>query len=375
MARIYLSPPDINASDYRALEKGLDSNWVAPVGPQLAEFERAVCERIGRGAAVAVQSGTAALHLALQVIGVGRGDTVACPSLSFAASANPICYCGAKPVFVDSERRTWNMDPEALEALLDRLDREGRRPKAVVVVHLYGQCAAMEAIEAVCARFELPIVEDAAEALGARYRGRTAGSMGALSFLSFNGNKIITTSGGGMLLSDSVRWIDRARHLATQAREPKRHYEHQEVGYNYRMSNLLAGLGLSQLADLDRRIAVRKAHFEAYREALGDLPGVAFMPIPAESEPNYWLSCMTVDPAVAGRGRDAVIDALEARDIEARPLWKPLHLQPVYQACDCEGGACAARLFEDGLCLPSGSGMSEAARNRVIEAVRACFCG
>lgn len=375
MARIYLSPPDINASDYRALEKGLDSNWVAPVGPQLAEFERAVCERIGRGAAVAVQSGTAALHLALQVIGVGRGDTVACPSLSFAASANPICYCGAEPVFVDSERRTWNMDPEALEALLDRLDREGRRPKAVVVVHLYGQCAAMEAIEAVCARFELPIVEDAAEALGARYRGRTAGSMGALSFLSFNGNKIITTSGGGMLLSDSVRWIDRARHLATQAREPKRHYEHQEVGYNYRMSNLLAGLGLSQLADLDRRIAVRKAHFEAYREALGDLPGVAFMPIPAESEPNYWLSCMTVDPAVAGRGRDAVIDALEARDIEARPLWKPLHLQPVYQACDCEGGACAARLFEDGLCLPSGSGMSEAARNRVIEAVRACFCG
>ena len=210
MARIYLSPPDINASDYRALEKGLDSNWVAPVGPQLAEFERAVCERIGRGAAVAVQSGTAALHLALQVIGVGRGDTVACPSLSFAASANPICYCGAEPVFVDSERRTWNMDPEALEALLDRLDREGRRPKAVVVVHLYGQCAAMEAIEAVCARFELPIVEDAAEALGARYRGRTAGSMGALSFLSFNGNKIITTSGGGMLLSDSVRWIDRA---------------------------------------------------------------------------------------------------------------------------------------------------------------------
>ncbi len=375
MAWIYLSPPDINASDYRALEKGLDSNWVAPVGPQLAEFERAVCERIGRGAAVAVQSGTAALHLALQVIGVGRGDTVACPSLSFAASANPICYCGAEPVFVDSERRTWNMDPEALEALLDRLDREGRRPKAVVVVHLYGQCAAMEAIEAVCARFELPIVEDAAEALGARYRGRTAGSMGALSFLSFNGNKIITTSGGGMLLSDSVRWIDRARHLATQAREPKRHYEHQEVGYNYRMSNLLAGLGLSQLADLDRRIAVRKAHFEAYREALGDLPGVAFMPIPAESEPNYWLSCMTVDPAVAGRGRDAVIDALEARDIEARPLWKPLHLQPVYQACDCEGGACAARLFEDGLCLPSGSGMSEAARNRVIEAVRACFCG
>jgi len=373
MPRIYLSPPDISTHDHAAVDAVLTSNWVAPVGPDLEAFESAVAELAERQYAVALNSGTAALHLALQLLNVQPGDSVICPTLTFAASANPICYCGADPIFVDSEPRTWNMDPVLLELELGERAASGELPKAVIVVHLYGQCADMDPILAVCERYGIPVVEDAAEALGASYKGRPAGGMGAFSFFSFNGNKIITTSGGGMLLADKGSWIDRARFLATQAREPVAHYEHRELGYNYRLSNVLAGLGLSQLDDLSRRIAAKRAHFEAYRAALGELPGVRFMPIEDPDAANYWLTCMTIDPVEGGSSRDAVIAALEAEDVEARPLWKPLHMQPVFQDCASIGGECAEGLFATGLCLPSGSALSVADRSKVIEGVRACF--
>ena len=373
MPRIYLSPPDISTRDHAAVDAVLTSNWVAPVGPDLEAFESAVAELAQRQYAVALNSGTAALHLALQLLNVQPGDSVICPTLTFAASANPICYCGADPIFVDSEPRTWNMDPVLLELELGERAASGELPKAVIVVHLYGQCADMDPILAVCERYGIPVVEDAAEALGASYKGRPAGGMGAFSFFSFNGNKIITTSGGGMLLADKGSWIDRARFLATQAREPVAHYEHRELGYNYRLSNVLAGLGLSQLDDLSRRIAAKRAHFEAYRAALGELPGVRFMPIEDPDAANYWLTCMTIDPVDGGSSRDAVIAALEAADVEARPLWKPLHMQPVFQDCASIGGECAEGLFATGLCLPSGSALSEADRSKVIEGVRVCF--
>lgn len=347
----------------------LSSNWVAPVGPHLTEFEGAVASSVGVNQALALCSGTAALHLALQILGVGPGDEVICPSLTFAASANPICYLEAEPVFIDSEPRTWNMDAALLEKALQA------RPaiKAVIVVHLYGQCAEMDAIIELCRKYEKPLVEDAAEAVGASYRGRPAGSMGDLAFFSFNGNKIITTSGGGMLLCDRADWLERARYLSAQAREPVLHYEHKEIGYNYRMSNVLAGLGLSQFADLKRRISAKRAHFEAYAAAFQKLDDIEMMPIPDPEASNYWLSCLTLKGGAPQR--DRLIAALEAEDIEARPIWKPLHLQPVFRACRFYGGAVAEALFEQGLCLPCGSGMSREARRRVIEVVTECITG
>jgi len=373
MSRVYLSPPDIRQEDYAALDAVLTSNWVAPAGPQLKQFEETLARQVGRSHALAVNSGTAALHLALQVLDVKPGDSVICPTFTFAASANPIVYCGAKPVFVDSEPDTWNMDPALLKSTLNECLVSGDLPKAVIVVHLYGQCANMDSIASICHDYEVPIIEDAAEALGANYKGRPAGGMGALSFLSFNGNKIITTSGGGMLLSDNAMWIERAHYLATQAREPTIHYEHTDIGYNYRLSNVLAGLGLSQFADLDRRIKVRRGHFKFYREALADLPGISFMPINDPDSVNYWLTCFTVDTKVSDTTPNEIIKALADADIEARPLWKPLHLQPVFKACKVTGGQCAETLFTNGLCLPSGSSLLPKQRSKVAEIVRSCF--
>ena len=367
MPRIYLSPPDISPRDHASVDAVLTSNWVAPAGPALDLFESAVAARANRQYAVALNSGTAALHLALQILGVGAGDAVICPTFTFAASANPICYLGAEPIFVDSEPRTWNMDSVLLEQAL----KQASNIKAVIVVNLYGQCAEMEPILAICAKYDVPLIEDAAEALGASYCGRPAGSMGAFSFFSFNGNKIITTSGGGMLLSNDSESIAHARYLATQAREPEAHYEHKAIGYNYRMSNLLAGLGNSQLADLQRRIDVRRAHFEAYHAELGGLRGIQFMPIADPEAANYWLTCLTVDSETSGSSRDALIAALEAADIEARPLWKPLHLQPVFKEKMCHGGELAAGLFKNGLCLPSGSAMHQPDREAVITTIKA----
>jgi pyridoxal phosphate-dependent aminotransferase EpsN len=367
MPRIYLSAPDISSHDHASVDAVLTSNWVAPVGPALDSFESAVADRANRQHAVALNSGTAALHLALQILGVSADDAVICPTLTFAASANPICYLGAEPIFVDSEPRTWNMDPVLLEQAL----MQGSNIKAVIVVHLYGQCAEMAPILEVCAKYGVPLIEDAAEALGASYCGRPAGSMGAFSFFSFNGNKIITTSGGGMLLSNDGESIEQARYLATQAREPAAHYEHKAVGYNYRMSNLLAGLGNSQLADLQRRIDTRRAHFEAYRAELGALSGIEFMPVADPEASNYWLSCLTIDSETSGSSRDALMATLEAADIEARPLWKPLHLQPIFTDKICYGGELAEGLFKNGLCLPSGSGMDESEREKVIRTIKA----
>ena len=373
MSRIYLSPPDIRKEDHAALDAVLTSNWVAPAGPHLKLFEDALAQQTGRSNALAVNSGTAALHLALKALDIKPGDSVVCPTFTFAASANPILYCGAEPIFIDSEPNTWNIDAELLQLALEERSVSGNLPKAVIVVHLYGQCAEMESIEEICSDYDIPIVEDAAEALGARYKGRPAGGMGALSFLSFNGNKIITTSGGGMLLTDNASWIEHALYLSTQAKEPVAHYEHKEVGYNYRLSNVLAALGLSQLGDLNRRIEVRRKHFEFYRDRLSDLPGVTFMPIKDPDSVNYWLTCLVVDRAISGISRDQIISALAKADIEARPLWKPLHLQPVFKKFSVYGGKFAEGIFEDGLCLPSGSSLHPVERLRVVEAVRSCF--
>ncbi|MBC7973390.1 MAG: aminotransferase class I/II-fold pyridoxal phosphate-dependent enzyme [Myxococcales bacterium] len=321
--------------------------------------------------ALALSSGTAALHLALLVLGVERGDRVWTSTLTFAATANAIAYVGAVPVFLDSDRTSWNLDPGLLVDELDRAARTNQLPKVLIGVDLYGQCADWDPIVAACRRHGVAIIEDAAEALGATYHDRPAGSFGDLAILSFNGNKIITTSGGGMLLATRKDWIDRARHLATQAREPVRHYEHKDIGFNYRLSNLLAAVGRAQLADLERRVNARRAIYARYRAALGELPGWSFFPEASFGRPTCWLTCATIDPAAYGQPRDQVIDRLAARDIEARPVWKPLHLQPVFAGAEVFRGEIAESLFRDGLCLPSGSSLTVADQDRVIDAVRA----
>lgn len=364
MARIYLSPPDLAGTELELLRDAVESNWIAPLGPHVDAFEVETAARLQLPHALALSSGTAALHLALEVMGVGAGDEVWVSTLTFAATANAVRYVGATPVFVDSELATWNMDP----ALLARaLDEAKIKPKAVIVVDLYGQCADLEPIAGACRRHGVYLIEDAAEALGATYRGKPAGFFGDLSVLSFNGNKIITTSGGGMLLGRRKDWIDRARYLATQARSKARHYEHEAIGYNYRMSNLLAAVGRAQLADLDRRVATRRAHNAAYRAALGNLPEWSFMPEGPGQHSTFWLTCATVGSAVQ---RDRLLDALEAADIEARPVWKPMHLQPVFAGCSVIGGRVAERLFDHGVCLPSGSGLSDEQRRLVIARAR-----
>ncbi len=369
MTRIYLSPPDLAGTERAFLDDALESGWIAPLGPHLDGFEAEMSRVLGVPHACGLASGTAALHLALEVLGIGAGDEVWTSTLTFAATANAICYTGATPVFVDSDERSWNMDPQLLARALDEAARAGHLPRAVIVVDLYGQCADLEPIASACRAHGVPLIEDAAEALGATYRGKPAGSFGDLSILSFNGNKIITTSGGGMLLSHEKKWIDRARYLSSQAREPARHYEHTVVGYNYRLSNLLAAVGRAQLADLDRRVAARRAIRTRYVAELGDVPGIAFMPEADFGTSTFWLTTATIDPSRFGGSRDTVIDALAVEDIEARPVWKPLHLQPVFAGRRAIGGAVAERLFADGICLPSGSSLTSEQQGRVIRTV------
>lgn len=369
MARIYLSPPDLAGGELELLRDALESNWIAPLGPHVDGFEAEVAARLDVPHALALSSGTAALHLALEVLGVGAGDEVWLSTLTFAATANAVRYVQSTPVFVDSEPRTWNMDPALLAQALADAARAKRLPKAVIVVDLYGQCADLDPIVDVCRTHGVLVIEDAAEALGATYKGRPAGSQCDLSILSFNGNKIITTSGGGMLLGHRKEWIERARYLSTQARSPARHYEHEAIGYNYRLSNLLAAVGRAQLRDLDRRVSVRRAHHAAYRAALGELPGWSFLEEAPYGTSSCWLTCALVDPSQSPTSRDHVIDALSAADIEARPVWKPMHMQPVFAAARSIGGIVAQRLFEHGICLPSGSNLDAAQRARVIETV------
>jgi len=369
MPRIYLSPPDVGKDERELLLDAFDSNWIAPLGPHVDGFEEELAEVVGVEHAVALSSGTAALHLALLMLGVGPGDDVFVPTLTFVATANPVTYVGARPVLLDCSESTWQIDPDLIADALRIRAKSGNLPKVVLTVDLYGQCADYSPIIASCEEYGIPIVEDAAEALGATYKGRAAGSFGELAVFSFNGNKIITTSGGGMLVSRSADLTTLARHLSTQARQPVVHYEHNEVGFNYRLSNLLAALGRAQLRNLPGKIERRKAINGRYRQALGHLQGLGFMPIASYGSPNYWLTCITIDPEVLGTDRESVRVALEAEDIESRPAWKPLHLQPVFADLEVIGGSVSERIFEHGLCLPSGSSLSDTDQDRVIDSI------
>lgn len=368
--RVYLSVPHMSGLEQPFVKEAFDSNWIAPLGPQVEAFEKEFKEIVGAPYSVALSSGTAALHLAFQLLGVGSGDEVLVSTLTFSATVNPLLYLGARPVFIDSERESWNIDPDLVESALEERERSGRLPKAVAVVHLYGQCADMDPILAVCDRYGVPVVEDAAEALGASYRGRSPGTIGSVGVYSFNGNKVITTSGGGMLVSEDENLVRHALKLATQAREPVPHYEHTEVGYNYRMSNVLAAIGRGQLRVLEDRVNARRRNFAFYQQALGDLPGVEFMREAAWGQHSRWLTTLTIDPLEFGVDRETIRVALEEQNIETRPVWKPMHQQPIFRDCTIYGGAVADDLFEKGLCLPSSSSLSESDLERVAEAFR-----
>jgi pyridoxal phosphate-dependent aminotransferase EpsN len=366
---ILLSTPHLGDRELEFVKEAFDTNWIAPVGPHVDAFEQEFCEVVGARYAAAVSSGTAALHLALQLVGVGSGDEVFCSTLTFVATANPIIYLGARPVFIDSDRTSWNMNPDLLREALDRRAQVGKLPKAIVLVHLYGQSADIAPIVEECDRYHVPLIEDAAESLGATYKGRSPGTFGKVGIYSFNGNKIITTSGGGMLVSDDPNLVEKTRFLATQARDPAPHYQHSQIGYNYRLSNVLAGIGRGQLRVLEDRVAARRHNFEVYQQALGNLPGITFMPEASFGRATRWLTCLTIDPATFGADREQVRLALANKQIETRPVWKPLHLQPVFAECECIGGAIAQDLFEHGLCLPSGSNLASEDLERVIQAI------
>ncbi len=328
---------------------------------------------VGSKHAVAVASGTAALHLALRLAGVGPGDEVLCSSLTFIASASPITYLGAKPVFIDAEEKSWNMDPALACAVIEQKVQAGKKPKALVLVHLYGQSADIAPIKACCDKHGVKLIEDAAEALGATYGEASPGSFGVAGIHSFNGNKIITTGGGGMLVTDDAEFAKQARFLATQARDAAPHYQHSVVGYNYRLSNIAASIGLGQLTRLSGKVSRRRGHFKAYADAFKDLPGVVMQPEAPWGESTRWLTCLTIDPRIAGISREQVRLALEAENIEARPVWKPMHLQPVFAGAEMRGGQVSERLFDQGLCLPSGAGLSEEERLRVIACLKRAF--
>ncbi|MFN5954477.1 MAG: DegT/DnrJ/EryC1/StrS family aminotransferase [Dolichospermum sp.] len=370
---ILLSTPHIGSQELAFVKQAFDTNWIAPVGPHVDAFEQEFCQITGAGYAAAVSSGTAALHLALQLVGVGSGDEVFCSTLTFAATANPIIYLGAKPVFIDSDRISWNMNPELLQEALQKRAYFGKLPKAVILVHLYGQSADIEPILQVCDQYNIPLIEDAAEALGATYKGLSPGTFGRIGIYSFNGNKIITTSGGGMLVSDDDQLVMKAKFLATQARDPAPHYQHSEIGYNYRLSNVLAGIGRGQLQVLNQRVAARRRNFEIYQSALGDLPGIEFMPEANFGHSTRWLTALTVATEAFGADREYIRLQLAKEQIEARPVWKPLHLQPVFSECECIGGEVGEDLFVRGLCLPSGSNLTDEDLERVISVIKAIY--
>jgi len=397
--RIYLSTPHMGGDELKLVQETFASNWIAPLGPQVDAFEKEFGEVVGSPHAAALSSGTAALHLALRLLGLKRDDEVFTSTLTFSASVNPIVYEGGRPVFIDSERVSWNVDPGRLEeAMVDR-KKKGKLPRAVILVHLYGQSADIGAIVGICREFGVELIEDAAEALGATYapnsdfeirnsesrsaennskseirksksRPISPGTVGRVGIFSFNGNKIITTSGGGMLVSAEKELVEKARFLATQARDPAAHYQHSEIGYNYRMSNVLAAIGRGQLRVLGERVEARRAVCAFYQQAFADLPGITFMPEAPWGRCTRWLTCVLIDPVKFGADREAVRLALAAENIEARPLWKPMHRQPVFAGYEIFGGEVAEGLFENGLCLPSGSNLTPAELERVAEVVR-----
>lgn len=370
--RIYLSPPHMSGEEMRFIREAFETNWIAPVGPHVDAFEREFSQTIGVKDAAAVTSGSAALHLALRLAGIGPGDEVLCSDFTFIASVTSIVYLGARPVFIDSDRASWNMDPNLLANTLKGRSKRGKLPKSVVLVHLYGQSADIDPIMQCCKQYNIPLIEDAAESLGAEYKGKSPGTFGLFGVFSFNGNKIITTSNGGMLVSQNEALIQQARFLANQARDNAPHYEHSVLGYNYRLSNVLAGIGRGQLLILGDRVEARRCIFEFYKKHLGDLPGVEFMPEAPFGRSTRWLTCMTIDPEAFGMNREQVRGALEAENIEARPLWKPMHMQPVFRGYDCMGGKVAENLFSRGLCLPSGSNLTQEELQRIVGVIRHC---
>ena len=371
--RIYLSSPTMHGKEQEFVKEAFDTNWVAPLGPNVNGFEKELAEYVGTDHAAALDSGTAAIHLALKLAGVKAGDIVFVPTLTFSATCNPVAYEKAVPVFIDSEVDTWNMSPEALEKAFEKYPS----PKAVIVVHLYGTPAKLNEITAICKKYGTILIEDAAESLSSTYRGKQTGTFGKFGIYSFNGNKIITTSGGGMLVSEDGELIQRARFLSTQARDPARHYQHSQIGYNYRMSNVTAGIGRGQLLFLEEHKRLKKAIYEKYREAFSDLDEVRMNPLNPEGDANCWLSCMTIAKG-SKVTKDMVLDALEEENIEARPIWKPMHLQPVFADCDFitlyEGGKSLSEdIFDRGLCLPSDIKNTDEDMERIIRIIRELF--
>lgn len=369
--KIWLSSPHMGGNEKSYVNEAFDTNWVAPLGPNVDGFEQDLSRYTGAGYVAALSSGTAALHLALILAGVQREDEVICQSMTFSASANPIAYLGATPVFIDSEEETWNMDPALLEnAIKDRIAK-GKKPKAIIPVHLYGMPAKMDEIIHIADKYGIIVIEDAAEALGSTYKGRACGTLGQLGILSFNGNKIITTSGGGALVGKDAAIISKAKFLATQARDPAPHYEHSHIGYNYRMSNICAGIGRGQMEVLDERVGQRRANYNYYVQHLATLPGVSFLAEPVDSTSNRWLTTILIDPVKSnGVTRETVRLTLERENIESRPLWKPMHLQPVFASAPVYENGVSLRLFKDGLCLPSGSNLKTEQLDQIVVVVK-----
>lgn len=370
--KLWLSSPHLGGKEQEYVKEAFETNWIAPLGPHVNNFENDLERFLDHDVHVAaLSSGTAALHLAMILLNVQAEDEVICQSFTFSASANPIVYQGATPVFVDSEPETWNMDPEWLKKAIEDRIKKGKKPKAIVVVHLYGMPAKMDEIISMAKDFNIPLIEDAAEALGSEYKGRRCGTFGKMSILSFNGNKIITTSGGGAFVSKENELVEKARFLATQARDPAPHYQHSHIGYNYRMSNVCAGIGRGQMEVLPERVQQRRANYDRYVKALGQVSGLSFLPEPEDFFSNRWLTTILVDPEkTGGITREDIRLALEKENIESRPLWKPMHLQPVFENCPFYGDGTSEKLFNNGLCLPSGSNMSEEEQERVIELLK-----
>jgi dTDP-4-amino-4,6-dideoxygalactose transaminase len=372
MKKLWLSPPHLNGEEIKYIQEAIATNWVAPLGPNVDAFENEICKYLGADHAAAVVSGTAAIHLALVILGVKSDDEVLCQSFTFSGSAYPIVYQQATPVFIDSESESWNIDPQLLEqAIKERLNK-GKKPKALILVHLYGQPAKLYEIVQICNQYEIPVIEDAAEALGSKYKNKSVGTFGEFGILSFNGNKIITTSGGGMLIS-SKKNIKEARFLSTQAQDDAPHYEHSKIGYNYRMSNIAAGIGRGQIKKLDQRVAQKRKIFNYYKKEFEQLPGIQFQPEMPDTQSNRWLTTLTIDRKLSKTDREKIRKSFVAENIDTRPLWKPMHMQPVFKdAVKYENGV-SEKLFNDGLCLPSGTAMSMNDLNRVVKIFKSNF--
>jgi pyridoxal phosphate-dependent aminotransferase EpsN len=372
--KIWLSPPHMGENELKYIHEAFENNWIAPVGPNIDAFEKQLGILTGSKYLTALSSGTAAIHLALLTLDVAQDDIVLCQSLTFAATANPIVYLKAIPVFIDSEPASWNICQNALEDAIKYYIKKGKKPKAVVGVHLYGMPMQLTEILDVCSKYDIPLIEDAAEALGSKYKKKAVGTFAELGIFSFNGNKIITTSGGGALLSGNPKLIARAKFLSTQAKDEALHFEHSQIGYNYGMSNVCAGIGLGQLELIGQRVAQRRANFDFYQQELKDLPGVKFQNEPGDCFSNRWLTTILINPDISGGiTREIIRLALDKKNIESRPVWKPMHLQPVYRNATYFGGNISDKLFEEGLCLPSGSGLTAAELQSIADCIRACF--